>query len=118
MKTFVVLATLLAVALAAPQGFSRFAPQQQQQQQQQGVPGRNLGHPWGPKAFGPGLRNPYAFPPNPFQMRMLQHFTNVLPGARIFVDVNGEAQLTDQYGQEIEDIQTNFGGDLGDLWEF
>ena len=32
---------------------------------------------YGPRAYGPGLRNPYAFPPNPFVMQRALHVANM-----------------------------------------
>lgn len=38
------------------------------------------GNPYGPKAYGPGLNNPYAFPPNQFQIQRALNLANARPG--------------------------------------
>lgn len=45
--------------------------------------GRNTGNPWGPKAYGMGLNNPWAFPPNPFMMRRALALVNSVPGSLV-----------------------------------
>ncbi|KAL7646910.1 UNVERIFIED_CONTAM: hypothetical protein RMT77_002167 [Armadillidium vulgare] len=74
------------------------------------------GNPYGPKAYGPGLNNPYAFPPNQFQVQRALNLANAQPGLLVRVAANGEVDLTDQYGREV-DVYDNFGNDLTDIYD-
>ncbi|CAL4083189.1 unnamed protein product, partial [Meganyctiphanes norvegica] len=72
---------------------------------------------WGPKAYGPGLNNPFAFPPNPFFMKRALAIVNRVPGTLVRVETNGEISITDQFGREAEVLDA-FGRDLTDQLEF
>ena len=39
----------------------------------------NVGNPWGKKAYGPGLNNPFALPVNQFIMRRALQVANMNP---------------------------------------
>lgn len=69
---------------------------------------------WGPKVYGPGANNRFAFPPNTFQMERALAIVNQVPGALIFLDTNGEISFTDRFGREADIIHPS-GFDLGDL---
>ncbi|KAK7087026.1 hypothetical protein SK128_004605 [Halocaridina rubra] len=71
---------------------------------------------WGPKVYGPGANNRFAFQPNPFQMERALAIANQVPGALIFLDVNGEIKFTDRFGREADIIHPS-GIDLGELIE-
>jgi len=79
--------------------------------------GANTGNPWGARAYGMGLNNPWAIPPNPFMMRRALALIDTVPGALVRVDVNGQVEITNQFGQEV-DIHDRFGNDLTDLYDF
>jgi len=68
---------------------------------------------WGPKAWGPGLNNPWAFPVNPFVMQRAVALTERCPGTLARVGVDGEVIITDQQGWEVE-ILDMFGNELSD----
>jgi len=72
---------------------------------------------WGPKAYGLGLNNPCAIPPNPFLMERAVALSNRVPGTLVRVDPNGEIELTDKFGREAKVID-HFGRDLTDGLEF
>merc|ERR1711970_450582 len=72
---------------------------------------------WGPKAYGLGLNNPCAIPPNPFLMERPIALTQRVPGTLVRVDPNGEIELTDKFGKEAKVIDA-FGRDLTDGLEF
>jgi len=57
---------------------------------------------WGAKAYGQGLNNPWAVPVNPTSMQFMLNIANTLPGTLVRVDPDGEIELTDQFGQEID----------------
>ena len=38
---------------------------------------------WGPKAYGPGLNNPFAVPVNPIVMQQAISLANMIPGALV-----------------------------------
>jgi len=68
-------------------------------------------HNWGPKAYGLGLNNPLAFPPNPFVMQRAIALTERVPGTLVRVGIDGEVQITDQHGLEVEIVDW-FGNDI------
>jgi len=68
-------------------------------------------HNWGPKAYGLGLNNPLAFPPNPFVMQRAIALTERVPGTLVRVGIDGEVQITDRHGLEVE-ILDWFGNDI------
>merc|ERR1711970_348729 len=72
---------------------------------------------WGPKAYGLGLNNPCAIPPNPFLMQRAIALTQRVPNTLVRVDPNGEIELTDKFGKEAKVIDA-FGRDLTDALEF
>lgn len=51
------------------------------------VAGATPGNPWGPKAYGMGLNNPWALPPNPFLMRRALALINSVPGALVVSEI-------------------------------
>lgn len=69
---------------------------------------------YGPRVYGMGLNNPWAFPPHPFMMQRAQALLERAPGALLRVDADGSLTFTDRFGQEV-DITDNFGNDLSDL---
>jgi len=60
------------------------------------------GNPYGPKAYGMGLNNPWAIRPNPWQMEWALEVTKTFPNTLVRVDVDGEVAITDRYGKEID----------------
>ncbi|CAL4125977.1 unnamed protein product [Meganyctiphanes norvegica] len=72
---------------------------------------------WGPKAYGPGLNNPLACPPNPFFMERALSIVNRVPNTLVRVETNGEISITDQFGREAEILDV-FGRDLTEGLEF
>jgi len=68
---------------------------------------------WGPKAYGMGLNNPWAFPVNPFEMERALMLTDRCPGTLVNVGVDGEPMITDENGFEVE-ILDWFGNDVTD----
>jgi len=68
---------------------------------------------WGPKAWGPGLNNPWAWPVNPFVMERALALTERCPGTLARVGVDGEVMITDQNGFEVE-ILDWFGNEITD----
>jgi len=72
---------------------------------------------WGPKAYGMGLNNPCAIPPNPLLMQRAIALTQRVPNTLVRVDPNGEIELTDRFGKEAKVIDA-FGRDLTDALEF
>lgn len=70
-------------------------------------------NPYGPRVYGMGLNNPWAFPPNPFMMRRALALINQTPGALLRVDTDGSISFTDRFGQDV-DITDRFGNDLSD----
>lgn len=68
---------------------------------------------YGPRVFGMGLNNPWAFPPNPFFMQRAIALLDQTPGALLRVDADGGLSFTDRFGQEV-DITDRFGNDLSD----
>merc|ERR1712002_1004307 len=75
--------------------------------------GSPQGRDWGPKAYGPGLNNRFAFPVNPFVMERALSVADRVPGTLVRVDIDGEVQFTDQHGLEVE-ILDWFGNDIGE----
>ncbi|CAL4144567.1 unnamed protein product [Meganyctiphanes norvegica] len=57
---------------------------------------------WGPKAYGMGLNNPCAIPPNPFKMQRAVSLTRRVPGTLVRVDPDGDIEITDQVGREAK----------------
>ncbi|KAF2360679.1 hypothetical protein FHG87_008575 [Trinorchestia longiramus] len=74
------------------------------------------GNPWGPRAYGMGLNNPWALPPNPFMMQRAVALVNQVPGALVRVDVDGSISITNQFGQEV-DIVDNFGNEISEMFD-
>lgn len=72
---------------------------------------------WGPKAWGPGLNNPCAFPPNPILMERALALAAQVPGTLVKVDTDGEVELTTQFGREANVIDV-WGRDLTNALEF
>merc|ERR1719244_2318789 len=66
---------------------------------------------WGPTAWGPGLKNPWAFPLNPFVMQRAVGLTERCPGTLARVGLDGEVKITDYSGFEVE-ILDWFGNDI------
>ncbi|XP_064082832.1 glycine-rich protein 1-like [Macrobrachium nipponense] len=65
---------------------------------------------FGPAFFGPGLNNPLALPPNGLLIQRAQEVAAGNPNVRVFVDVDGTVEFTDQFGREIE-VVDQFGFD-------
>ncbi|KAK7080024.1 hypothetical protein SK128_016281 [Halocaridina rubra] len=63
---------------------------------------------FGPAFFGPGLNNPLALPPNPLFVQRAQQVAASNPNIRVFVDVDGTVEFTDQFGREVE-VVDQFG---------
>merc|ERR1712183_423091 len=59
---------------------------------------------YGPKVYGPGANNRFAFPPNAFLMQRTLSLVNQVPGALIFLDTDGEISITDRFGREADII--------------
>merc|ERR1711970_35874 len=72
---------------------------------------------WGPKAYGLGLNNPCAIPPNPFLMQRAMALANRVPNTLLRVDTQGEIELTDKFGREAK-VYDHFGRDLTEGLEF
>merc|ERR1712106_995717 len=72
---------------------------------------------YGPKAYGLGLNNPCAIPPNPFLMQRALALANRVPNTLVRVDTQGEIELTDKFGREAKVID-HFGQDLTEGLEF
>merc|ERR1712128_378793 len=72
---------------------------------------------YGPKAYGLGLNNPCAIPPNPFLMQRALALANRVPNTLVRVDTQGEIELTDKFGREAKVID-HFGRDLTEGLEF
>ncbi|KAK8722653.1 hypothetical protein OTU49_012147, partial [Cherax quadricarinatus] len=70
---------------------------------------------YGPNFFGPGLNNPLAIPLNPLVAQQAQRISATNPNIRVFVDVDGSAHFTDQFGREVEEILDEFGRDVSEL---
>ena len=43
----------------------------------------NVGNPWGPRAYGMGLNNPWAMPVNSFMMRHALNLIETVPNALV-----------------------------------
>ncbi|XP_066950939.1 uncharacterized protein [Macrobrachium rosenbergii] len=71
---------------------------------------------YGPKVYGPGANNRFAIPPNPILIERALAIVNQVPGALIFLDVNGEIKFTDRFGREADIIHPS-GIDLSELIE-
>nr|XP_053650301.1 uncharacterized protein LOC128700867 [Cherax quadricarinatus] len=89
-----------AAAAAPAAAAGRLAPTQQ-----------NLG----PNFFGPGLNNPLAVPVHPLVAQQAQRITAANPNLRVFVDIDGSAHFTDQFGREVEEVLDEFGRDVSDF---
>ncbi|XP_045581512.2 uncharacterized protein [Procambarus clarkii] len=70
---------------------------------------------YGPSFFGPGLNNPLAVPINPLVAQQAQRIASFNPNIRVFVDIDGSVQFTDQFGREVEEILDEFGRDVTEL---
>jgi len=57
---------------------------------------------WGPKAYGPGLNNPWAVPVNPMQMNSMVKIAESFPNLLVRVETDGEMSFTDRYGMEVD----------------
>jgi len=57
---------------------------------------------WGPKAYGPGLNNPWAVPVNPFQMESMLNLAETSPHLLVRADVDGELSFTNKFGMEVD----------------
>ncbi|XP_047470898.1 uncharacterized protein LOC125026471 [Penaeus chinensis] len=56
------------------------------------------------KVYGAGLNNPAAFPPNMLAFNRAKHIvTNIRPDLRVRVNIDGSIELTDIYGQEVDE---------------
>jgi|ERR1711915_520648 len=116
---------LIGLAAAAPQGFGGRSRGPSFRSGGGGGPcglirsvyGNQQRRNWGPKAYGLGLNNPCAIPPNPFFMQRAISLANRVPGTLVRVDPNGEIELTDQFGREANIIDA-FGRDLTEGLEF
>ncbi|XP_042232780.1 uncharacterized protein LOC121873329 [Homarus americanus] len=71
----------------------------------------------GPNFFGPGLNNRMAIPINPLVVQNANKVLSTRTGLRVFVDIDGSAHFTDQFGRETEVIDA-FGRDLSELLDF
>lgn len=69
---------------------------------------------YGPRVYGMGLNNPWAFPPHPFMMQRALALLNQTPGALLRVDADGSLAFTNRFGQDV-DITDMFGNELSDL---
>ncbi|XP_045581513.1 uncharacterized protein [Procambarus clarkii] len=69
----------------------------------------------GPAFYGPGLNNPLAVPLNPLVAQQAQRIAATNPNIRVFVDIDGTAHFTDQFGREVEEILDEFGRDVSEL---
>nr|XP_053650302.1 uncharacterized protein LOC128700868 isoform X1 [Cherax quadricarinatus] len=69
----------------------------------------------GPAFYGPGLNNPLAVPLNPLVAQQAQRIAAANPNIRVFVDVDGSAHFTDQFGREVEEIIDEFGRDVSEV---
>ncbi|XP_069946263.1 uncharacterized protein [Cherax quadricarinatus] len=70
---------------------------------------------YGPNFFGPGLNNPLAVPVNPLVAQQAQRIAAANPNIRVFVDIDGSAHFTDQFGREVDEILDEFGRDVSEL---
>jgi len=57
---------------------------------------------WGPKAYGPGLNNPWAVPVNSFQMESMLNLAETSPHLLVRADVDGELSFTNKFGMEVD----------------
>jgi len=64
---------------------------------------------WGPKAYGPGLNNPWAVPVNDFQMQTMLNMANQFPNLLVRAETDGELSFTNQFGMEVDHPLENFG---------
>ncbi|ROT66007.1 gastrolith protein 10 [Penaeus vannamei] len=56
------------------------------------------------KVYGEGLNNPAALPPNTLAFNRAKHIvTNIRPDLRVRVNIDGTVELTNIYGQEVDD---------------
>merc|ERR1719244_2107636 len=108
MKAAIIALALVVVATASPQGIGLGGGRALGGGSALGRDPRFIN--WGPKAYGPGLRNNLAIPVNPFFMRRALQIVNRVPGTLARVETNGEITITDQFGNEAE----YFGQDLSE----
>ncbi|XP_045581514.1 uncharacterized protein [Procambarus clarkii] len=72
------------------------------------VPAAN---PYGPKVYGPGLNNPFAFPHNPFLVRQAEAVANTNPNLFVRVETDGGWEFTNRFGEKV-DVYNAFGQEL------
>lgn len=75
-----------------------------------GAPRAPVGPTFGPAFFGPGINNPIARGPVPQLVARAQEVVASNPNVRVFVDVDGAIEFTDQFGREVE-VLDSFGRD-------
>jgi len=64
---------------------------------------------YGPKAYGPGLNNPWAVPVNEFQMQSMLNLAEQFPHLLVRADVDGELSFTNRFGMEVDHPYENLG---------
>jgi len=69
---------------------------------------------YGPKAYGPGLNNPWAVPVNEFQMQTMLQMADQFPHLLVRAETDGELSFTNRFGMEVDHPYEN----MGDLFEF
>lgn len=67
------------------------------------------GNPYGPKAYGMGLNNPYSRHPNPWEMEAALQMVKTFPNLLVRVDPDGDIAITNRFGQEVDE-EDNFLG--------
>ncbi|KAK8378390.1 hypothetical protein O3P69_011105 [Scylla paramamosain] len=67
---------------------------------------------YGPKVYGAGANNLFAMPPNPFIIQRAVTIANHVPNVLVRLDIDGEVTLTNQFGQEIDQVVDQFGREL------
>ncbi|XP_045120806.1 uncharacterized protein LOC123510079 [Portunus trituberculatus] len=67
---------------------------------------------YGPKVYGAGANNIYAMPPHPFVMQRAVAIANSIPNLLVRLDIDGEVTLTNQFGQDVDQLVDQFGREI------
>lgn len=69
---------------------------------------------YGPKAYGPGLNNPWAVPVNEFQMQNMLRMAEQFPHLLVRAETDGELSFTNRFGMEVDHPYEN----MEEMFEF
>ncbi|KAK8722636.1 hypothetical protein OTU49_012144 [Cherax quadricarinatus] len=76
-----------------------------------GGPGAAPVNPYGPKVYGSGLNNPFAFPHNTWEVSRAAAVAATNPNLYVRVESDGGWEFTNRFGEKV-DVYNSFGQEL------